>query len=108
STRRGRTLTPHPSSPFSVFTIRRPPTSTLFPYTTLFRSISDNAYKGNSINKVIAAKSQAAVVLDLSKNYHWYDFSVKVKGAAIFEERFAGHVETGTATKTDPVMGGVV
>jgi phospholipase C len=70
--------------------------------------ISDNAYKGNNTSKVIAAKSQTTVVLDLSKNYHWYDFSVQVKGSDTFKERFAGHVETGAATKTDPVMGGVV
>lgn len=70
--------------------------------------ISDNAYKTGIINKTVAAKNQATVVLNLSKNYHWYDFSVKIKGDDIFEERFAGRVETGAVTKTDPVMGGVV
>src|SRR5690606_42049970 len=31
---------PHRRSPFFFFTLRRPPRSTLFPYTTLFRSRS--------------------------------------------------------------------
>ena len=35
----------------------------------------------------------------------WYDFSVQVKGYADFEKRFAGHVETGNLSRTDPVMG---
>jgi phospholipase C len=70
--------------------------------------ICDNAYKSGSINKTIAANAQTSVVLDLTKNFNWYDFSVKVNGNIDFEERFAGRVETGAATKTDPVMGRVV
>src|SRR5205814_10204386 len=36
----------------SLSTIRRPPTSTLFPYTTLFRSrVSAGAYVGNSADR---------------------------------------------------------
>jgi phospholipase C len=70
--------------------------------------IADNAYKAATINKTIAANSKVTMVLNLEKNHNWYDFSVKAKSNAAFEERFAGRVETGLATKTDPLMGGVV
>ncbi|MES2419299.1 MAG: phospholipase C, phosphocholine-specific [Bacteroidota bacterium] len=70
--------------------------------------IKDNAYRASGINKEVPAKSTAQVILNLEKSYHWYDFSVKLKNDSIFEERFAGRVETGLATKTDPAMGRVV
>ncbi|MDN5284902.1 MAG: phospholipase phosphocholine-specific [Mucilaginibacter sp.] len=70
--------------------------------------INDNGYKTGNITKTIAANSKASIVLNLSKNHNWYDFSVKLNDHEAFEQRFAGRVETGTATKTDPVMGGVV
>ena len=70
--------------------------------------LADNSYKSGSQHKTIAAGAQTAVILNLSKNHNWYDFSVKLKGNAIFEERFAGQVETGVVMKTDPLMGGIV
>jgi phospholipase C len=48
------------------------------------------------------------VVVDNAKSHHWYDVSVEVKGVAGFAERFAGRVETGAATMTDPLMGGII
>ncbi|MCE7073043.1 phospholipase C, phosphocholine-specific [Dyadobacter sp. CY327] len=71
-------------------------------------TVADNSYKSGAQNKTIAAGGKATMVLNLSKNFNWYDFSVKVAGSETFEERFAGHVETGLVTKTDPLMGGVV
>ncbi|NOW95311.1 phosphocholine-specific phospholipase C [Mucilaginibacter sp. SG564] len=68
-------------------------------------TIHDHGYKAADITKTIPANSKVDVVLNLAKNYNWYDFSVKLSGDNNFEQRFAGRVETGTATKTDPVMG---
>jgi phospholipase C len=45
------------------------------------------------------------VAIDLSKTYGWYDISIKVKGNNTFEKRYAGKVETGIETFTDPLMG---
>ncbi|OKS86911.1 phosphocholine-specific phospholipase C [Mucilaginibacter polytrichastri] len=70
--------------------------------------ISDKSYKADNKSQVVAAGSSAKVILNLSKNYGWYDFSVKLSGHDNFEERFAGRVETGIPTKTDPLMGGIV
>jgi len=47
-------------------------------------------------------------VLNLGKSSGWYDFTVKVSGADNFEKRFAGRVETGKESITDPYMGRVV
>jgi len=70
--------------------------------------ISDNSYKTGTINKTVAANAKIDVVIALSKTFNWYDLSVKTAGNNIFEERFAGRVETGAFTKTDPLMGDIV
>jgi len=71
-------------------------------------SVLDNSYKTGTQSKTVAAGAQTTMTLSLASNYNWYDFSVKIKGHESFEERFAGHVETGSVTKTDPLMGGIV
>lgn len=75
------------------------------PYTI---TIKDNGYKAVDISKTLPAKGRVSIPLNLVKNFNWYDFSISVKGDEHFEQRFAGHVETGQASKTDPVMGGMV
>ena len=70
--------------------------------------IRDNAYKNKSIRKVFAANKTSkadSIVLNLDKSFGWYDFSVFVKGYDHFERRYAGHVETGNSSFTDPFMG---
>jgi phospholipase C len=72
--------------------------------------ITDNAYKsGQHTVKPAADKAalNAKLTLDLSKSFGWYDFTVRIRGNEIFEKRYAGHVETGKASFTDPLMGGI-
>jgi phospholipase C len=74
--------------------------------------IRDNAYKNKSIKKILAANISSngdghTIILNLNKSFGWYDFSVLVKGYDHFERRYAGHVETGKESFTDPVMGRV-
>jgi phospholipase C len=45
---------------------------------------------------------------DLSGSYNWYDLIVKIKGFDLFEKRYAGRVETGAHSKSDPAMGSMV
>jgi phospholipase C len=68
-------------------------------------SIKDNAYKTGARTQVVAPGQTGAVVLDLGKSHGWYDCSVQVKGYAAFEKRYAGRVETGKHSFTDPLMG---
>jgi phospholipase C len=70
--------------------------------------VKDNAYKTATRTKVLAKGSHASLILDLSKSFGWYDFSVRITGNAVFEKRYAGRVETGKASFTDPVMGGTI
>jgi len=65
--------------------------------------ITDHAYKSGNHT----LKGSSKLNLDLSKSFGWYDFSVKVKGFNNFEQRFAGRVETGKTSFSDPLMGRV-
>ena len=71
-------------------------------------TVTDNAYKNNPVTKKIAASAEESIVLDLKKTSGWYDFSVAVKGNEVFAKRYAGRVETGKETISDPFMGRVV
>lgn len=72
--------------------------------------VIDNAYKTGSRQMIIHGESFKAqtMVLNLAKNHGWYDFSIKVRGFDSFEKRYAGRVETGKASYSDPVMGRVI
>lgn len=72
--------------------------------------IKDNAYKNKPIKKVITAgpgkkNGESAIILNLGKSFGWYDFTINVQGYDNFERRYAGHVETGKTSYTDPFMG---
>lgn len=70
-------------------------------------TLNDNHYKTGKQVKTIAPGGKVTLPVKLSTSFHWYDVSVSAKGYEQFEERFAGHVETGVVSKTDPLMGGV-
>ena len=53
----------------------------------------------------VEAGSQATDIWDLAAADHWYDLTVATKDNGTFLRRFAGHVETGKASKTDPAIG---
>lgn len=69
--------------------------------------IKDNAYKKAMIKKTISPGNVHEIKIDLSKSHQWYDFTVSIDGENRFKRRYAGHVETGKASFTDPYMGGV-
>ncbi|MCW3125364.1 MAG: phospholipase phosphocholine-specific [Bacteroidetes bacterium] len=65
-------------------------------------------YTNTTQTKQLAVHTPSLVIFDLAKTYGWYDISVKVKGNSTFEKRYAGKVETGNESFTDPMMGGMV
>ncbi|MFI5193470.1 MAG: phosphocholine-specific phospholipase C [Chitinophagales bacterium] len=69
--------------------------------------ITDHAYKAVPIKKILKP-GKTSLIINLSKSYGWYDFSVKVTGAQHFEKRYAGRVETGKHSFSDPFMGRMV
>ncbi|MDR3695934.1 phosphocholine-specific phospholipase C [Mucilaginibacter sp.] len=70
--------------------------------------VIDHAYKSGNRKRVIPASGKTTLVLNLEKSFGWYDFSVKVAGHDHFEQRYAGRVETGKTSFSDPFMGKVV
>ncbi len=69
-------------------------------------NIKDNAYGNKPLTKTLEARDAGqTLILDLGKSYGWYDFTVYVDGFDHFEKRYAGHIETGKDSFTDPAMG---
>ena len=67
--------------------------------------IIDNSYKNEKRTLVLNKLESNETVLDLKKSFNWYDISLKIKGSNLFEKRYAGRVETGNHSKSDPFMG---
>ena len=78
--------------------------------TPLTVEVTDNSYKTGTKQLAIQQESFApqTIKLDLGKSHGWYDLSIKVKGFESFEKRYAGRVETGQSSFTDPLMGRVI
>ncbi|MFD2285126.1 phospholipase C, phosphocholine-specific [Pedobacter petrophilus] len=70
--------------------------------------IVDNKYQTTGQKHHLKAKAILTLSLDLSKSANWYDFSIRLMGNDIFNHRYAGKIENGAITETDPYMGGVV
>jgi len=67
--------------------------------------IVDNKYKSGSKTVTIKPKSSTNISFNLAKNANWYDFSIVQTGNTTFKHRYAGKIETGEITQTDPYMG---
>lgn len=68
--------------------------------------IRDNSYGAKPLSMTVAPDAPATTkLLDLSRQHGWYDFTILVAGARGFLKRYAGHVETGRPSCTDPWMG---
>ncbi len=67
--------------------------------------LKDMAYQRPERELSINASGQT-LLIDLSDSDGWYDFLVEAAGYPGFRQRFAGHVETGKPSTTDPLMGG--
>ncbi|MDB4976422.1 MAG: phospholipase phosphocholine-specific [Myxococcaceae bacterium] len=69
--------------------------------------ITANAYFDESPARVLVApNAQTARYWWLLRSGHWYDFTVTLLDVPGYARRFAGRVETGRPSISDPVMGG--
>jgi phospholipase C len=71
-------------------------------------TVKDNAYKKKDIVREIAKGGTATLMLSLKDSFGWYDFSVNINGVEACEKRYAGRVETGKESFSDPHMGRVI
>ncbi|WP_315823189.1 phospholipase domain-containing protein [Paraflavitalea speifideaquila] len=70
--------------------------------------ITDNAYKTASQTVIVQPGRENLAIINTIKSHSWYDFTFTVKGHATYSKRYAGRIETGRNSKTDPLMGRVV
>ncbi len=76
--------------------------------TTITVQIKDVSYGQGLSSLTLKAGERKTKIRDLSKSHQWYDILVEVKGYENWSERFAGHIETGKVSNTDPLMGKVL
>ncbi|MGA0600991.1 phosphocholine-specific phospholipase C [Caulobacter sp. KR2-114] len=63
-----------------------------------------NAYGGQVRTARLAPGAKATLSWPLAPHGHWYDVTVSVAGDAGFLRRFAGHIETGRPSRSDPAL----
>ena len=70
-------------------------------------SVLDN-YSGHRTTIDLSTNDTDTKNWSLKRSSGWYDFVVTVADDPQFEQRVAGHLETGDDSITDPAMGGLV
>ncbi len=68
-------------------------------------NVAANAYHTGDHTLTVAPGRQHILLVDLQKSHHWYDLTLKVNGYDDFGRGFAGRVETGKHSYTDPQIG---
>lgn len=68
-------------------------------------TITDNAYGLPPETMTLKGGKLLRYTLDPTKSHGWYDFTVGITGNANFSQRYAGRVETGKNSISDPIMG---
>ncbi len=80
----------------------------LFPTKDAKVFIKDNAY-GNPLKTLLVKKSKnSEIMIPAQKSGGWYDFTITVGGDDAFAQQYAGRVETGKHSTSDPLMGRVL
>jgi phospholipase C len=70
-------------------------------------TVSDR-YSSNPTTLKVAPGAAKSPSWSLVRTKGWYDLTVTVHGDARFEYRYAGHLEDGAASISDPGMGGLI
>jgi phospholipase C len=71
-------------------------------------NLNANAYASLRELVTLPARNELTMRLPLAANGYWYDFSATVSGQPDYLRRFAGRVETGRHTVSDPALGQVL
>ncbi len=66
-----------------------------------------NKYVGRTLTKELKAGESLTKKWQVQDFYGWYDVVVTVEGDDSFAQRFAGHIENGKDSYSDPMMGGL-
>ena len=49
---------------------------------------------------------RAEIAIELGRSHGWHDLRIRIEETPRFEKRYAGRIETGRESVTDPAMGG--
>lgn len=71
-------------------------------------TVRDLSYKMPALTVDLPPGSTRQRTIRLDKSHCWYDLAVSIAGNNHYERRYAGHVETGKKSFTDPAMGQVI
>jgi phospholipase C len=69
-------------------------------------TVHDNAYQRGDHTVSVPPGQDRVRHFALDRSAHWYDFTVVVRGTPGFSRRFAGRIETGRDSLSDPALGG--
>jgi phospholipase C len=67
-----------------------------------------DAYSSKATRMTLDPAESASRHWSVRRVWRWYDLTVTVDGDPAFEYRFAGHIENGEDSISDPAMGGLV
>jgi phospholipase C len=70
--------------------------------------VRDNSYKNPTQSRMLAPEERVTLTIDAQKSSGWYDVSVRTVTGERFHKRYAGRVETGKWTTSDPAMGRMI
>ncbi len=64
-----------------------------------------DAYSKRSVTRPVLPGRSVELHWDLERSYGWYDLTIEVVADPNFKQVFAGHVESGRDSMTDPALG---
>ncbi|MED5618177.1 phosphocholine-specific phospholipase C [Ideonella sp. BN130291] len=67
----------------------------------------DCGYTGQRVPALLGPGDSTSQRWLLQRQHSWYDLRISIEGDSAFEVRFAGHMETGEPSISDPMMGRV-
>jgi phospholipase C len=68
----------------------------------------NDMYTGDRSSQLVANGGTLTLQSALAETFGWYDFVITVDNDPVFENRFAGHLENGQNSFSDPLMGGLI
>jgi phospholipase C len=71
----------------------------------LLVEVGDNSYGTAQQSRKLSSDGRATIAVDTSASHGWYDVTVRVAGNSLFAKRYAGRVETGKWSVSDPLIG---
>jgi phospholipase C len=68
-------------------------------------TVTDNGYGVAASTHTVGPSATVALTWPLAASFGWYDLSIACSSDTLYLRRVAGHVETGAAGRTDPLIG---